>query len=127
MSRPRSVPRLRASALLLALALLSACATHGGAATALAVGTEAEFEGRLRSVDTTPWTYDGNARLVVDTAAHGDVAVELPARWNLCRAPAVGDAGALAAGQRVRVVGTVTAPSTVTVCERTSHRVLRLP
>lgn len=127
MSRPHSVPRLRASALLLALALLSACATHGGGGAALAVGTEAEFEGRLRSVDTTPWTYDGNARLVVDTAAHGDVAVELPARWNLCKAPAVGDAGALAAGQRVRVVGTVTAASTVTVCERASHRVARLP
>lgn len=126
MSRRHMFPR-HAAPLLLAVALLPGCVTHGGAVASLAVGNEVEFEGRLESVDTAPWAYDGNARLVVDTAAHGDVAVELPARWNLCKAPAVGDAGTFSAGDRVRVVGTVTAPATVTVCERATHRVVRLP
>ena len=106
---------------------VAGCASVGGTSGALAVGSEAEFEGRLESVDTAPWAYDGNARLVVDTTAHGDVAVELPARWNLCKAPAVGDAAAYSAGDRVRVVGTVTAAGTVTVCGQPSHRVTRLP
>lgn len=129
MTRPHALLHSRVAVPVLAIAasLLSACATHGGVGGTLAPGTEVEFEGRLESVDTRPWTYDGNARLVVETGTHGDVAVELPARWNLCKAPAVGDAGNLSAGQRVRVAGTVTAPSTVTVCERASHRVVRLP
>lgn len=126
MSRHPTFKR-HAAPLLLAIALLPGCVTHGGAAAAFAVGSEVAFEGRLESVDTAPWAYDGNARLVVDTQAHGDVAVELPARWNLCKAPAVGDAGAFPPGDRVRVVGTVTAPATVTVCERATHRVTRLP
>lgn len=126
MSRRHTFAR-HGALMLLAIALLPGCVSRGGAAAALAVGKDVEFEGRLESVDTTPWAYDGNARLVVDTAAHDDVAVELPARWNLCKAPAVGDAGTFSAGDRVRVVGTVTAPATVTVCERATHRVTRLP
>lgn len=111
---------------LLALAL-AACSSAGPVVPALAPGSEVEFEGRVESVDTAPWAYDGNARLVVETAAHGDVAVELPARWNLCKAAGIGEAGALAAGERVRVAGTVTAAGTVTVCERATHRIARLP
>lgn len=111
---------------LLAIAL-AACSSTGPAAPALAVGTDVEFEGRLESVDTAPWAYDGNARLVVETLAHGDVAVELPARWNLCKASGIGDAGAFKAGERVGVVGSVTAPGTVTVCEQPTHRITRLP
>jgi hypothetical protein len=118
---------VRTLALALATLAIAACSTPGPATSALATGTEVEFEGRLETVDTAPWAYDGNARLVVETAAHGDVAVELPARWNLCKATGIGDAGNFSVGDRVRAVGTVTAPGTVTVCERATHRIARLP
>lgn len=117
---------IRTSALALAL-LLAGCGTRGPTTAALATGSDVEFEGRLESVDTAPWAYDGNAKLVVGSTAHGDVAVELPARWNLCKATGIGDAGKFAVGDRVRVVGTVTAPGTVTVCEQAAHRIARLP
>lgn len=109
-------------ALLAALALLGGCRSAGGERPSLATGSEVDIEGRLESVDTSPWAYDGNARLVVDTVAHGDIAVELPARWNLCRAASFGDIGRFAVGMRVRAVGRVTAPATVTVCASPSHR-----
>lgn len=108
------------------LTLLAACGTTGPAASALASGTEVEFEGRLQAVDTAPWAYDGNAKLVVDSNAHGEVTVELPARYNLCKAPGIGEAGTFSAGDRVRVAGTVTAASTVSVCERATHRIERV-
>lgn len=109
------------------VAVLAACSSTGPTTSSFATGSEVEFEGRLESVDTAPWAYDGNARLVVETPAHGDVAVDLPARWNLCKAAGIGDAGTFAVGDRVRVVGTVTAPGTVTVCEQAPHRIARLP
>lgn len=112
---------------LLLASLLAACSSTGPTTTTLATGAEVEFEGRLETVDTAPWAYDGNARLVVETIAHGDVAVELPARWNLCKATGIGDASTFTAGDRVRVVGTVTAPATVTVCQQATHRIARLP
>jgi hypothetical protein len=118
---------IRTLALALATLVLAGCGTAGPTAPVLATGAEVEFEGRLEAVDTAPWAYDGNARLVVETTAHGDVAVELPARWNLCKATGIGDAGSFTVGDRVRVVGTVTAPGTVTVCEQATHRVARLP
>lgn len=108
-------------------AVLASCSSTGATLSPLATGGEVEFEGRLESVDTAPWAYDGNARLVVETPAHGDVAVELPARWNLCKATGIGDASAFAAGDRVRVAGTVTAPGTVTVCQQAAHRIARVP
>lgn len=112
--------------MLLALAL-AGCASTAPAPRALVPGADVALEGRLASVDTAPWAYDGNARLVLDTADHGAVAVELPARWNLCKASGIGDAGGFSAGERVRVVGTVTAPATVTVCAQATHRIARLP
>ena len=118
-------PRLWCTAL--APLALAACSTTGPTTATLAAGSEVDFEGRVQTVDTAPWAYDGNARLVVDTTTHGDLAVELPARWNLCKATGIGDAGSYTVGDRVRVVGTVTAPGTVTVCERASHRIARLP
>lgn len=119
-----SIPRL---ASLMLVAALAACSSTGPTVPALATGSEVEFEGRLETLDTAPWAYDGNARLVMETAAHGDVTVELPARWNLCKATGIGDAGSFTVGDRVRVVGTVTAAGTVTVCERATHRISRLP
>lgn len=119
--------RIRRVAASLSLLVLAGCGTSRTAHAPPATGAELQFEGRLESVDTAPWAYDGNARLVVATSAHGRLAVELPARWNLCEATAVGEVGRYAVGDRVRGVGTVTAPGTVTVCERATHRIERLP
>ena len=64
---------------------------------------------------------------MVDSGAHGDLAVQLPARRHMCKATGIGDAGGFKVGDRLRVAGTVTAPRTVTVCERATHRISRLP
>lgn len=110
-----------------ALLLLSGCTTPGPASAVAPVGSEIAFEGRLTHIDTTPWAYDGNARLLVESESHGRLAVELPARWNLCRAQPFGDIGRYAAGDRVRVTGTVTDVGTVTVCAQPTHSLARLP
>jgi hypothetical protein len=107
-----------AASFILAL-LASGCAS--APATRLAAGEQASIEGSIVSIDTQPWTYDGNAAVVLDTREHGQVAVQLPARWNLCQAAAV-DVQALAAGMKARAVGTVGAEGEVVVCERESHR-----
>lgn len=110
-----------------AIVVLAACTGPGGPRPSTSTGSEIEFEGRIESIDLAPWAYDGNARLVVRTTSQGELAVELPARWNLCRATGIGEAASFAAGHRVRVAGTMTAPGTVTVCERATHRIARLP
>ena len=58
-------------------------------ASALVVGSQATVDGSIASIDTKPWTYDGSAVVLLDTATQGRVAVQLPARWNLCKAPPV--------------------------------------
>jgi len=94
----------------LAIAMLfgvAACATPpGGGATA--AGEQASIEGRVVAVDTDPWAYDGNAVVTVDTGA-GRVAMQLPARWNLCKARPLGDIQTLKPGDRVQAIGTATA------------------
>ena len=89
--------------------------------SALTSGSQATLEGVIASIDTKPWTYDGNAIVLVDTATHGQVPVQLPARWNLCKAAPV-DVAAMRVGQRVRAVGSVTEDRDVVVCERAEHR-----
>lgn len=121
--RPMPVPAL---AIAIA-ALLASCASTGAGPTTPAVGSELAFEGILREVDTAPWAYDGNARLRVQGDGTGELVVELPARWNLCKATGIGDAGRFVVGQRVQGLGTVTAPGTVTVCEQAGHRIARKP
>ena len=79
----RCFPRVVPLALGLALA---ACASTPPASSALRPGAEASIDGTIARVDTAPWAYDGNAHVVVDTAAHGAVTLSLPARWNLCKA-----------------------------------------
>ena len=64
--------------------------------------------------------------VVVDSAAHGAVKVQLPARWNLCRATGIDTASTLRPGDRVRVVGTATDPDTLTVCDGAKHALQRL-
>ncbi len=113
--------------LLLSAAGCMALATMGCASTsagfALTEGSQASVNGTIASIDTKPWTYDGNAVVLLDTAANGRVAVQLPARWNLCKATQV-DIGSLAVGQRVNAVGTVTADRDLVVCENAVHRLV---
>jgi hypothetical protein len=111
----------------LVLLALSACQTTPGAGATLVAGQQASIDGTVRAVDTTPWTYDGHATVAIDTAAHGRVQVQLPARWNLCKAPAPPDPATLQAGERVRATGTVTPEGTLVVCEQASHRLERMP
>lgn len=115
-----------------ALVALSACAAPAPAPDAttaspapLAAGQEAAFAGEIVSVDTDPWAYDGNAIVQVATAAAGTVQVQLPARWNLCKAQPFGDLQAFRPGDRVHVAGTVTEPGIVVVCEQPQHHLRR--
>ena len=115
-------PALQLAVVATLLAGLAACITTTRSGSALTAGTQATIEGRLTSIDTAPWAYDGNAVLAVATQAHGIVAVHLPARWNLCLAPAV-DVQALAIGDDVRATGSVGAEGELVVCERAEHGV----
>lgn|SRR5690606_35364355 len=91
--------------------------------SALAKGSQATVDGTIASIDTQPWTYDGNAVVLLDTAAHGRVAVQLPARWNLCKAGQV-DVASLVVGRRAHAVGSVTADGDLVVCERAEHQLV---
>ncbi len=62
----------------------------------------------------------------VDTPTHGRVAVQLPARWNLCQASPV-DVQALAVGMRVQVVGSGAGAGTLVVCRDAAHRLVPAP
>ena len=108
-------------AVLAALVALSACAVTPKN-NALVAGQQVMVEGEVVRVDTDPWAYDGNAVITISTAGAGTVGVQLPARWNLCKAQPIGDVQALKPGDRVQVVGTVTAPGEMLVCEQPQHR-----
>lgn len=82
---------------------------------------QTSIEGTIASIDTAPWAYDGNAVIQVDTADRGRVAVQLPARWNLCKAAPV-NVEALAVGMRVRAVGNAGAEGELVVCQQEAHR-----
>lgn len=105
---------------------LSACATRPAHTTSLVPGEQATFEGRIVGVDTNPWAYDGNAVVTVATDNGGTVQVQLPARWNLCKAEAPGDVQALRSDDRVQVAGTVTEAGTVVVCEQPQHHLRKV-
>ncbi|MDR6841517.1 hypothetical protein [Pseudoxanthomonas sacheonensis] len=121
----RTAPLIRLFALSATLIALSACAV-APARDALVVGQQATIDGEVVRVDTDPWAYDGNAVITVSSAAAGTVGVQLPARWNLCKAPPLGDVQALKPGDRVQAVGTVTAPGEMLVCERPQHRLRKV-
>lgn len=127
-TRPASVVRLAVIAA--AIAALSACAgtptTTAPTTAALLVGQQATIQGQVVGVDTDPWAYDGNAVVTVSTATAGSVSVQLPARWNLCKAQPFGDVQALKPRDRVEAVGTVTAPGELVVCEQPQHRLRKL-
>ncbi len=114
----RSVSTRHCFALAMVFAV-AACATPPGGGAPVA-GQQVSIEGKVVAVDTDPWAYDGNAIVTVDTDA-GRVAVQLPARWNLCKAPPPGDVQALKPGDRVQAIGTSTAPGELVVCEQPQH------
>lgn len=111
-------------AVLLAALAIAGCATPPTAAPADA-DADVTVEGRITALDTSPWAYDGSAVMRVATAST-TVEVALPARWNLCRASGIGEAGDLRVGERVRVVGRRNAEGVVTPCEHATHQVERL-
>jgi hypothetical protein len=115
------------SALIVTTAILSACSTAPTSSShSLQPGAQATVEGTVDRVDTAPWAYDGNAIVVLAGTAQGAVTVQLPARWNLCKAPAPMDPTTLKAGERVRAVGTVSPEGHLVVCEQASHRLERV-
>ncbi|MGY0651315.1 hypothetical protein ACW7GZ_05495 [Luteimonas sp. A537] len=120
-----SRPRFSMMPVVLGLALASAgCAGVPVPATSSGTGA-VSIEGVIASIDTQPWTYDGNAVIEVDAADRGRVAVQLPARWNLCQATPV-DVEALAVGLRVRAVGAAAGERRLVVCQDPSHRLVPL-
>ena len=124
----QSNPALRFPRLLVATAMLlalSACVT-APKQDAWVVGQQAAIEGDIVSVDTNPWAYDGNAVVTISTANAGTASVQLPARWNLCKAQPLGDVQALKPRDRVQVVGTVTAPGELVVCAEPEHRLRKV-
>lgn len=108
------------------MAALSACATAPAATAPLVEGEQAMIEGEVVSVDTAPWAYDGNAVVTVSTGDAGTVQVQLPARWNLCKAGPLGDVQALKPKDRVHVAGTVTGAGTLVVCEQPQHHLRKV-
>jgi len=117
---PRVVPLAAAACLVLSSA---GCATVPP--TPLSEGSRAALEGIIASVDTRPWSYDGNAVVLLDTAAHGRVTVQLPARWNLCKAPAI-DVATLTVGKNARAIGTVDGEGQVVVCLDPADRLVAI-
>ncbi|HEY1140341.1 MAG TPA: hypothetical protein VGE88_09070 [Lysobacter sp.] len=111
-------PRITTAALL-AIAL-AGCATRP-APQAWTVGEEATIEGEILAVDTAPWAYDGNAIVRVATVQQGTVQVQLPARWNRCKAEPLGDVQSLQPHDRIHASGTVIAPDAVLVCAQPQH------
>ncbi len=107
----------------LALLSLGCASTNPQPTSPLAEGSQATVDGIIASIDTQPWTYDGNAAVVLESAANGRVSVQLPARWNLCKAAPV-DVASLVVGQRAQAIGTVTADGALVVCERAGHRLV---
>lgn len=116
---PRHVCTLATAGI--ALAMVGCASTQPS--SQLVDGSQTSVEGTISSVDIQPWTYDGYAVVVLATASHGLVKVQLPARWNLCKAPAV-DVESLVVGGRAHAVGNVTAEGDLVVCESADHRLL---
>lgn len=116
----RTVPALPFS-LALAVALATASCTTTAPDVAGRADGPLRIEGTITAIDLQPWTYDGNATVQVDADGRGDVRVQLPARWNLCKAPPV-DVQSLAVGMRVQAVGAAVGEGGLVVCADAAHR-----
>lgn len=126
MSRIISLPRARRAVALSSLLVVAACSTAPSGSGALVVGEEASIEGSVLSVDTSPWAYDGNAVVTVATTSSGAVKVQLPARWNLCKAQPHEGVQDLTPRDRVRAVGTVGEGNSLVVCAQPAHLLRKL-
>lgn len=123
--RFRFLPVVRRLTIGAAFLVVSACAT-APAGKPLKAGQQVVLQGNIVSVDTAPWAYDGNAIIVISTADAGNVDVQLPARWNLCKAQPLGDVQALKPGDRVEVVGTVAESNRLVICAEPQHRLRKV-
>lgn len=108
------------------LLVVAACATTPSATGALVAGQEASIEGNVVAVDTAPWAYDGNAVVTVATTTAGTVKVQLPARWNLCKAQPHEGVQELRPRDRVRAVGTAAEDNSLVVCAQPQHLLRRI-
>lgn len=122
--RNRSRPWFLLASCACALLAAASC-THSPASAGLVQGQDIELRGRITSVDTSPWAYDGDGLAQVATEGHGAVTLHVPARTNLCRARGLGLFDQLRPGDRVRATGTVTGNAEVTVCVDPSQRLER--
>lgn len=105
---------------------LSGCAATGSVVGPMALDQRVVIEGEVASVDLSPMAYDGDALVVVTSAAHGAVTVHLPARRNLCKAQGFDLLTELKPGDRVRVEGAVTGAADVTLCQDAADRLQRI-
>lgn len=126
MTPDRKAVPIRALLSCLALGALTACVTSPATSDTLVVDQEAVLEGEVVSVDATPWTYDGNAVVTVSATSAGTVKVQLPARWNLCRAEPPGDVQGLKPGDRVHVAGTAIGADAMVVCAQATHHLRKV-
>jgi hypothetical protein len=67
-------------------------------------GTTATVSGTVTDVDTSPWAFDGNAIVMIETDQGDSVEIQIPARINLCPAQSA-IATNLAVGEMVEVSG----------------------
>ena len=119
MIRFRVLRVLRLAAIAAICLALAACVTTAPAS--LVVGQQATIEGEVVRVDTDPWAYDGNAVVTVASVSAGTVNIQLPARWNRCKAERLDDVQGLRPHDRVQAVGTVIATDALMVCEQPQH------
>lgn len=122
LSMPRTAPAFPLM-LALAVALVAASCTTTTPDVAGQAESPLHIEGTITAINLQPWTYDGHAVVDVETAERGIVPVQLPARWNLCKAPPV-DVEALAVGMQVQVVGAAGGEGALVVCGDAAHRLL---
>ncbi|WP_199730834.1 hypothetical protein [Luteimonas sp. 100069] len=122
----RDCESLPAGATAMALAIAFAAASCASPHVAHPeVSRDVAIEGTVVAIDTRPWAYDGHAVVEVDVDGGGRVALQLPARWNLCEAAPV-DLEALAPGVRVQAVGAAESEGRLTVCNDAGHRLVTL-
>lgn len=121
-SRGRRVVRMALTAGAMLVATFgTGCAT--GPEAAPERDDNRSIEGEIISIDTSPWMYDGNAVVIVETGNGERTSVQLPARWNLCKAAPV-DVDALRVGMRVLALGSTGEEGEVVVCQHATHRLV---
>lgn len=107
----------------LTIPLVADCLAGGGepVESTLVEGEDVRLEGRVTEIDRTPMFVDGDARIDLESEAHGAVDVRVPARERRCPAQGLDVLSALGPGDRLRASGRVTGSREVTVCEEATH------